>query len=103
MKVTICQHAGVFLRTYKASVPILHGYSTMHLQLGERLGKRRNALVLLAALALCTGFPKSARADFVGYYDLGNWSVTNMDYLFNAGTNGSASTSDGGRSVFLKG
>jgi hypothetical protein len=70
----------------------------------EWLSKQRSVLVLCGALALCTLLAPNAKADFVDYYAVSNFTLTNIDYFgFDAGTNGSVVTLDGGLSAILIG
>jgi hypothetical protein len=60
--------------------------------------KRRALIPLCAVLALCFALVEQAKGDFIGYYALTNFTLTNS-----FATNGSATTSDSGQSVVLTG
>lgn len=62
------------------------------------------AFALCGALGLLLAFAPQAKADFVGYYAVNNFTLTNIDYNgFQANTNGSVMSPDNGLSVILTG
>jgi hypothetical protein len=70
----------------------------------EGLAKQPSAFALCAALGLFLVLPSPAKADFIDYYAVNNFTLTNVDYFgFAAGTNGSVMSPDGGASAVLTG
>lgn len=64
--------------------------------------KRQFLISLCAALGFCLVYSEQAKADFVGYYALSNFTLTNTDDGgYPSYTNGSAVTPDDGQSVVL--
>ena len=61
-------------------------------------GRRRALIPLCAVVGLCFALAEKAKADFIGYYALNNFTLTNS-----ASTNGSAATPDAGQSIVLTG
>jgi hypothetical protein len=61
-------------------------------------GRRRALIPLCAVLGLCFALTQRANADFIGYYALNNFTLTNSAF-----TNGSAKTPDAGQSLVLTG
>jgi hypothetical protein len=62
-----------------------------------RTRRRRALIALCAALWLCLALAQQAKADFIGYYALSNFTLTNSV------ANGSVMTPDGGQSIVLTG
>ena len=68
------------------------------------LNVRGSALILCTALLIALVATQEAKADFVGVYAIGNFTVTNTDNGGKpSGTQGSASTSDNGVTVLFTG
>ena len=63
----------------------------------RRSAKWRTYIPVCAALMLCLGWTEKAKADFVGYYSLSNFLLTNTT------ANGSATTPDSGQTLVLTG
>jgi hypothetical protein len=61
-------------------------------------GRRRALIPLCAVVGLCFALAEKANADFIGYYALNNFTLTNS-----ASTDGSKATPDGGQSLVLTG
>jgi hypothetical protein len=61
-------------------------------------GRRRALIPLCAVVGFCFALTEKAKADFIGYYALNNFTLTNS-----ASTNGSAATPDAGQSIVLTG
>lgn len=86
----------------QTAVSILTKASEVNLQ--QYLGKRRLLFSLLFTMCLASVLIPQAKADFIGYYDLTNFTLTNTDNeQFPSFTDGTATTPDGGQSVVLTG
>jgi len=101
LKLLACQHQVSlnYMSTHK------FGYDENHRlnlsDLGTRLrrgtGRRPAFILLCAVLGLCLALAEEAKADFLGYYALNNFTLNNSN------ADGSVITPDGGQSIVLTG